>query len=190
MNGVDVVILLFSGGFLVWGLVKGLARLVLTIIGLFVGFVVATRTYETVGGWLMSLLPNRTAAMVIGFILVLLVVLLIFSLLAGLLRKTLEKAGLSFLDHILGGVLGLIAGMLISSLVVVTISYASGGKEGAVKNSRLAPYVIEFSHVAVKLIPDDLREEFFRRFYDRKRHEEEEDSSVRFRGERLLEQEC
>lgn len=178
MNGIDIVIALFSGGFLVWGLAKGLTRLVMTIVGLFVGFVVATRSYAVVGGWLAGLIPHKTASMVLGFVLVMVLVLLVFSLLAGLMRKTLETAGLGFLDRILGGLLGFAAGMLLSSLVVVTITVFSPGQEQALKNSRLAPYVIEFSDVAVKLIPSDLREKFLKRFYDSRRHEEE-DSSVR-----------
>jgi membrane protein required for colicin V production len=189
MNGIDIVIALFSGGFLIWGLVKGLTRLVMTVIGIFVGFVVATRSYDTVGNWLAGLLPHKTAAMVLAFLLVMLCVLLVFSLLAGLLRRALESAGLAFLDHILGGVFGFVAGMLISSLVLVTITLFSPGQDGVLKNSRLAPYVIEFSDFAVKLIPTELREKFLEKFYDSKRHEDE-DSSVFFLPEEPPEEEC
>lgn len=178
MNGIDIAIVVCSGGLLIWGLIKGLTRMVMTIVALFVGLGFATRSYDIIGGWLMTFIGNRSLAMMIGFIVAFLVVLLIFTLLGNLIKKLLDSVNLGCLDHILGGALGFVAGMLLSSVVIITLALFSPQKEAVLKRSFLAPYVVEFSGVMVKLVPEDLREEFLKKYYDMKRHKEEEKTTM------------
>jgi len=177
MSGIDIFIVICSLGFFIWGLVKGLTRMVMTIIAIFVGVIFATRSYDIIGGWMMSFIGNRSAAMMIGFIIAFLVILVTFTLLAKLIKKTLDAVNLGCLDHLLGGGLGFVSGVLLSSVVIITLALFSPQRANILNRSFLAPYVIEFSSVIVSLVPDDLREEFFRKYYDLKRHEEKEASA-------------
>ena len=70
-----------------------------------------------------------------------------------------------------------VAGVFLSSVVIIALALFSPQREGVLKTSVLAPYVIEFSSVMVKLVPSDLREEFLKKYDDMKRHEEKENSA-------------
>lgn len=173
MNGIDIVIVVFSGGLLVWGLLKGLTRMVMTIIALFVGLIFATRSYDVIGGWFVDLVNNRSIAMMVGFVLAFLTVMVVFTLVANLLKKLLDSVNLGCLDHALGGVLGLLSGILLSSILIISMTLFLPTGDTVLKKSVLAPYVVEFSSVVVNMIPEDLREDFLKKYYDIKRHGEE-----------------
>jgi len=174
MNGIDIVIVVCSLGLLVWGLIKGLTRMVMTIIAMFVGLIFATRSYDIIGGWLMSIVENRSLAMMIGFIIAFMATMVVFTLLANLIKKTLDSVHLGCLDHLLGGALGFVAGVLLSSVIIITLALFSPRRESFLKSSILAPHVIEFSSFMISLVPTDLREDFLKKYYDLKRHKDEE----------------
>lgn len=174
MNGIDITIVVCSGALLIWGLVKGLTRMVMAIIAIFVGLILATRGYDVVGGWFQSIVSSRSLAMMIGFIFAFMCVIVVFTLLANVMKKALDAVNLGCLDHVLGGMLGLTAGVLVSSIIIIALALFSPEREQILKKSILAPYVIEFSSVVVKLVPQDLREDFLKKYYDIKRHAEGE----------------
>jgi membrane protein required for colicin V production len=174
MNGIDIVIAVCSGGLLVWGLMKGLTRMVMTIIAMFIGLIFATRSYDVIGGWFSNLVGNSSIAMMIGFILAFLAVMVVFTLLGNMIKKVLDSVHLGCLDHILGGIMGFAAGVLLSSIVIIALAVILPQRESVLKESVLAPYVIEFSNVVIKFVPEDLREDFLKKYYDLKRHAEDE----------------
>jgi membrane protein required for colicin V production len=182
MNGIDLSIIICSGGLCLWGLIKGLTRMVMTILAIFVGFIFATRSYHVIGGWAGGFVGNRSLAMMIGFIAAFVFVAVVFSIISNIIRKVLDSINLGCLDHVLGAAFGLVGGILFSSIVVIVMALFAPDREEVLKRSYLAPYVIEFSSIVVRLIPADLREEFLEKYYDFRRHTEG-DESVAFAPE-------
>lgn len=178
MNGIDLSIIICAGGLCIWGLIKGLTRMVMTILAIFVGFIFATRSYHVFGGWVGGFIGNQSLAMMIGFIAAFLIIAILFTILSNIIKKVLDSINLGCLDHVLGGLFGLVGGILFSSIVIIVMALFAPEREAVLKRSYLAPYVIEFSHVVVRLIPTDLREEFLEKYYDFRRRTGDEESVV------------
>ncbi len=189
MNGIDLSIIICAGGLGIWGLIRGLTRMVMTILAIFVGFIFATRSYHVIGGWVGGFVGSRSLAMMIGFIIAFLLIVVLFTVISTLIRKALDSINLGCLDHVLGGAFGLVGGILLSSIVIIAMALFAPDREAVLKKSHLAPYVIEFSSVVVRLIPEDLREEFLEKYYDLRRRTEEE-KSVAFASELPAHDDC
>jgi len=115
---VDVIILGVAGTSILFGLVRGAIRTVFSIVGVVVGFLIATRESGAVGVVLSNWMPERTAA-VTGFLFVFLGIAIVFALVAWLLRKLLEGLSLSWIDRIAGAAFGFLRGALIVGVVAL-----------------------------------------------------------------------
>lgn len=155
---VDIVLAVVLIGTLVAGLIRGLVKEVVGLAAALLGFIIASRTYLHVAGFLQKYLHEPVAAKFLGFILVFLAVLVIGSLAAALLSK-LMLGPLKFINHVLGGVFGLLEGVLICGVFIFALLVFPINKE-ALSNSRLAPYCYELTKVLVNLIPQDLKDQF------------------------------
>ena len=92
------------------------------VAGLIAGLVLASRYGERVADWLSSFITNNTVAQVLGFVFVLIAVSAAVSLLATLLRRFVGLLFLGWLDHLLGGVLGLVQGMLLCTIILIVVA--------------------------------------------------------------------
>jgi len=135
-----IVIILLCG---ILGLYWGLIRQVLSVAGLIAGLVLASRYGERVADWLSSFITNATMVQVLGFLFVLIAVSSAVSLLATLLRRFVGLLFLGWLDHLLGGVLGLIQGMLICTVVLIVAAvFPTEAFGNALADSRVAPQLV------------------------------------------------
>lgn len=135
MSSVDtgmVVVILVCG---VMGAYWGFIRQLLSIVGLIAGAALASRYDRAVGDAISSVIADPVLASAAGFVLVFLAVSTAASLVASMVR---EFAGLLFLgpvDHLLGAALGVLQGILVCAMVVITAATFS--------NPLWAPYVQE-----------------------------------------------
>ena len=84
------------------------------------------------------------------------------------MTKLVKAAGLSWFDRFLGASFGLVRGLLLAiALVLAIVAFTPGDKAPrSVIRSRLAPYLIDASHVVATMAPRELREGF-KKHYDR-----------------------
>jgi len=111
MNGLDIVILVTVAVAVVGGLASGIVKSLINLAGLLAGLYLAIKYYETVGGWL-GVIDNVAVANIIGFALIVFACLLIAAILCRVLRKLMSAVFLVWLDHLLGGFVGLLMGIL------------------------------------------------------------------------------
>ena len=97
--------------------------------------------------------------MCLAFLALFVAVLILGALVSGLAKKLIQKAGLQWFDRFLGGVFGLVRGVIIASILLMTM-LAFGMKPQAVESSALAPYVSTGARVIVNLMPRDLKAQF------------------------------
>jgi membrane protein required for colicin V production len=168
---VDIVLAVILVGLLVAGLIKGLVKEAVGLAAALIGFIVASRTYVHVAAFLQKYLHEPVAAKFLGFILVFLAVLVLGSLAAALLSK-LMLGPLKFINHLLGGVFGLLEGVLICGVFVFALLVFPINKE-ALSDSRLAPYCYGLTKVLVNLIPQDLKNKFKEAYQNIKREVKE-----------------
>ena len=155
MNPFDIALVVLVVAGTVFGLVKGLVRLLLLFAALVVGYVLASRYHESLAGhWQASGLPEATlrvtayAAIVIG-------VLLVGVLIGFLLRTVLAAAALGWLDRLAGGAVGLAGAVLLMALIALPVAaYTDDGS--VLRESRTAPYVSVVADALHIVAPDGL----------------------------------
>ncbi len=140
LDTVLVVVIVLCG---MLGIYWGFIRQVLSVAGLIAGLVLASRYGERVGDWLSSFITNDTVVQALGFLFVLIAVSATVSLLATLLRRFVGLLFLGWLDHLIGGVLGLVQGMLLCTIILLVAAvFPNQVFANALADSRVAPQLV------------------------------------------------
>lgn len=153
------------GLYLLWsafaGLRAGLARVVVGIAAVLAGLLAGFWCYRLVGAKLVNWTGNPTVANVSGFLLIFCGTLILGSLLSSLLSRLFQWVGLSWFNHFLGGVAGLLRGTLvISALLNFAIAFSPSPTPTALEQSRVLPYASEVSSWLISLAPRELKDAF------------------------------
>ena len=151
----DVVLGILLLVLVTMGFVKGLVRELIGFVVVIVGIILAARWYEPVAALFGKLVKNAAVANFLGFILIFLAVFVAGAVLAGLLTKAM-KGTLGFADHLLGGIIGLLEGVLVGGALVFGL-LAFPINPDAVADSKLAPICYEAAKTFINLIPQELK---------------------------------
>jgi membrane protein required for colicin V production len=155
MSSVDtiiVVVILLSGAL---GIYWGFIRQVLALAGLIAGLIFASRYGARAADALSSFVASDTLARVLGFAIVLIGVSAAASLLASLLRRFVGLLFLGWFDHLAGGLLGLLQGLLVCTIVLlVAATFPLALWAPAVADSRIAPVLVRAFSFLLPLLPD------------------------------------
>jgi membrane protein required for colicin V production len=156
-NGLDFVLAAIVLAAVVVGMIKGFVREIVGLVVIVVGIVAAARFYEPPARVLGKIISNPVTARFVGFLLVFLAVLIVGGFLAGAVAK-LAKGGLGFANHVLGGLVGLVEGLLLAGALVFALLIFPVSR-GALGGSQLTPFVYEFTKSIVQLIPRELTDQ-------------------------------
>jgi membrane protein required for colicin V production len=160
-NWFDIVLALILLWSAIAGLRAGFARVVIGLIATLVGLVVGFWFYRMVAVELLPWVKTPVVADVFGFVIIFAVVILLGSLLAALLSRLFRWIGLSWFNHLLGGVAGFLRGaIIIAALLDVLVAYSPSPTPNFLEKSRLLPYAAEVSSWLVSLAPRELRDAF------------------------------
>lgn len=157
-NWLDIVILVILLATFILGVIKGFVRQIIGIIAVVVGLILAAKYYYHFSRVISRAVAVERWSHLIAFLIIFFVVLAVGGLIAFLASK-LMVGPLRFLDHLLGGAIGLIKGVLISGVVVFALLIFPVDKE-ALKRSVLAPYCYWMTSGMVHLIPQELKDQF------------------------------
>jgi membrane protein required for colicin V production len=150
MNWLDILILVTLAAAVVGGLATGIVRGVVNLAGLILGIFVAGRYYETVGGWL-GFIHNTGIANTVGFILIIVLFMILAGLVGGLLHKLVSGIMLGWLDHLVGGVLGLLIGAVSwGAFLALWVKFFSAD---AVSGSFMARILLDKFPLVLNLLP-------------------------------------
>jgi membrane protein required for colicin V production len=131
------------------------------IAGLILGYLLAAWNYERLAA---RYAPYLKGSMWLGEIAAFLVIFLAVVLVAGLagriVRHIVKEAGLSFVDRILGGALGLLRGILMVAVVLMSMA-AFTPTSTWLEGSQLAPYFLVVGRAAIWVAPSELRSRFY-----------------------------
>jgi len=158
LNALDIILIAILLVTLILGLIKGLVRQIIGIIAVVAGLILAANYYPLIfplfKGFISSVLVSNFLAFLLIFGAVLLAGWLI-----GLLTSKLMKGPLAFMNHLWGGVIGLIKGILICGVLVFALLVFEVQKN-ALAGSRLAPFCLQAARATVNIIPRDLKAKF------------------------------
>jgi membrane protein required for colicin V production len=148
---------------------KGFSREIIGLAAAVCALVLGMWFYGLAGSFLISWVSSPRVANFIGFLLVVFAVLLLGWVLGWLVNRFLRTVGLSFFDRLLGAAFGFVRGLLIA--VALLTAYMAFGPEidsktvsKPVLNSRIAPYVLDASHMFVTIAPMELKAGFSKQY--------------------------
>lgn len=169
MNWLDITLGLIILLSVVAGLRKGLSREIIGLAAALLGLILAIWFYRAAGARLEHYVSSQWLASLGGFLLIFFGVLILGAVLSALVGGLLKTVGLSPIDRLLGACFGLARGLLfcfgtVTLLIAFLPSRNAGQLPEAVLQSRMAPYLIELSHVVAPLAPKDLKDSFEQRY--------------------------
>jgi membrane protein required for colicin V production len=129
------------------------------IAGLVFGYLLAAWNYQR----LASHFASYGAAWLVeiaAFLVIFVGVMLLAGLAGRVTRWMVKEAGLTFVDRILGGALGMLRGCLIDSVVLVSLAAFTPTSKW-LQGSGLAPYFLVAGRAAVWVAPAELRTRFY-----------------------------
>lgn len=127
MATIDIVILIIVGAGAIVGFIKGFIRQLASILGLIVGLMAAKALYASLAEKLCpTVTDSMTVAQVLAFIMIWIAVPLIFVLVASLLTRAMKAISLDWLNRWLGGGLGALKFLLLTSVVIGAIEFIDG----------------------------------------------------------------
>lgn len=158
MNIIDMLIIALVGISGLLGLYWGIIRQVLSVVGVIVGIVLASRYGGGVADWIEGFGPTGRVADILGFAAVFVAVTTASSLLASVLHQVAEVLFLGWADHLIGGVLGVAQGAIVATVIVAILSaIPSEQVSSLLRDSQYAPNVIHLSQFVLALLPESLR---------------------------------
>jgi membrane protein required for colicin V production len=148
---------------------KGFSREIIGLAAALFALVLGMWFYGLAGSFLIPYVSSVRVANLIGFLLVVFAVLLLGGMLGWIVSRFLRTVGLSFFDRLLGAAFGLVRGLLIA--IALLTAYMAFGPQvdskkvsASVLNSRIAPYVLDASHLFVTVAPMELKASFLRQY--------------------------
>jgi membrane protein required for colicin V production len=153
-NGLDYLLIFGAAAFALLGIYWGLIRQVLALVGLLVGVAVAGRYGPDVAGWLSSFVSDPRLAGALGFLLVLGAVSTTASLIASVLHTFAGLLFLGWLDHLLGGLLGLLQAVLAGAVVLTVLAaFPQPAWSDQLAGSQLAGGLLQIGALFAPLLP-------------------------------------
>ena len=160
MSVADWIILAFLAFSVIGAAIEGFFHEAFGLAGLVVGYLLAAWQYPRVAGWFAPHLKSPWLGEVAGFLIIFFAVLMVAAFAGRLTRWMMKEAGLSFVDRLLGGVLGLLKGSLIVAIVLLAMT-AFAPTARWLAGSQLAPYFLVVGRAAIWVAPSELRHRFY-----------------------------
>jgi membrane protein required for colicin V production len=146
--GLFVVLLLF----LARGLLRGMAREMASLVSIIFGFWLAGRFYPRLAPRLTPLIANEDAAAAAAYAAIFIAALFLVALLAALLRKFMTLAFASWLDHLLGGIIGTGKGLLLCAVAMALLEHLTP-ESPFLRESLLARHLAEITALVKTHLP-------------------------------------
>ena len=160
MNPFDIIIVVILGYSLVRGIFRGLVKEVSSIIGVLGGFYAAFTYYTILAKLLSGLIKEPAYLNILSFLIIFCSVLIVVSILGVIIKYLLNIAFLGWVDRIGGVGFSLIKGILIASILFITLTAFLPKGSAFLKNSMLAPHVSWVSEKMAKVVSKEMKQDF------------------------------
>ena len=157
MNPLDMVILVILGYCLIRGIFRGLVKEISSIIGVLAGFYAAYSNYPLLAKPLARWISNTPYLNILSFMIIFCVIFILISILGIIIKYLLNIAFLGWVDRICGAGFGIIKGVLIVSVVLISLTAFLPMGAPVIKNSLLSPHATLISEKMVKIVSKDMK---------------------------------
>jgi membrane protein required for colicin V production len=160
MNSFDIFIIVVVGFCLIRGVFRGLIKELSSIIGVLAGFYGAYTYYMKLAKLLSKWISDTGYLNILSFLLIFCAVFIIISVLGVVIKYLLNIAFLGWVDRICGAGFGLMKGVLIVAVVLITLTAFLPKGSPLIKKSHLAPHVAMVSETMAKVVSKDMKDQF------------------------------
>jgi len=158
MNGLDIALVVVLFFFFVRGIFRGFVKEVAGIVGLVLGFLLASSYHATGARYLEPVLHNASYRQAISFLIIFVLVFFIVGLLGLLVDKLVKLTVSNVANGLLGAVVALVKGLVLAAVVLMVISAFLGPETPFFKESATWPYMRRLSVQIREWVPADLRQ--------------------------------
>ena len=161
MNIADWIILLVLLVSVVQAASSGFFQEIFGIAGLVFGYLIAAWQYRHLADHFATYISSRWLGEIAAFLAIFLGVMVLAGVLGKIVRWAMKEAGLSVIDRVLGGILGLVRGCLLIAIVLVGMT-AFTPTSRWLQNASLSPYFLVVGRAAIWVAPTELRSQFYK----------------------------
>jgi membrane protein required for colicin V production len=164
MNGLDYLILIAIALGAIHGSSRGILRIASSLIALVAGVYLASLYSHQAGAYLaraFSVQPGTGAA--IGYVIIFLTVMVVVAWGGSKLAQLIRAVHMSWVDRLGGAVVGAALGALVAGLLVVVVTVVLPVDAPFVRQSKLAPRVLDYSHDLAGFVPENIRDAYYYR---------------------------
>ncbi len=154
MNFFDYVLITIVGLSMVLSLWRGFVREIISLIGLVLAFLIASRFSGDVGGYLGQWITQDSLANIAGFMLLFVLIMFIVGMIGFIMRKLVDMAALTATDRTLGIFFGAARGLLLIGVAFLIYTAYAKPNQTWMSKSLLSPYAIQLSQLIGKTIPE------------------------------------
>jgi membrane protein required for colicin V production len=160
MTGSDWVIVAVIVVSVIQAAISGFFHEAFGIAGLVFGYLLAAWNYQRLADRFAPHLKSEWLGEIAAFLIIFLAVLVLAGMAGRITRHIVKEAGLSFVDRILGGALGIVRGSLIVAVILVSMATFTPTSQ-LLEGSELAPYFLVIGRAAIWAAPSELRGRFY-----------------------------
>lgn len=160
MNSFDIVVAVILGFCLIRGIFRGLVKEMASIIGVLAGFYAAYTYYPEMANLLSRWISNTIYLNITSFLAIFCLILIIISILGVVLKYLMSIAHLGWVDRVSGAGFGVFKGILIASVLLVTLTAFLPKGSPLVRDSLLAPHINMLSENMARIVSDDMQQAF------------------------------
>jgi membrane protein required for colicin V production len=160
MSGADWMILVVLLVSVIQAASAGFFQEACGMAGLVFGYIVAAWQYRRLAEWFSPQLKSPWFGEIAAFLVIFFAVMIVAGIAGRIARWIMKEAGLSFLDRLLGAVLGLGRGCLLVAVVLMSMAAFTPASKLLV-GSELAPYFLVVGRAAIWVAPSELRGRFY-----------------------------
>jgi membrane protein required for colicin V production len=153
VNSLDALYLIVCLGFLGLGLSQGLIRSVSSLVAIIAGLYCAKRLEPFISK-VLAFVHMGNPKGILGYLFVFFCIFISVKILLLLLQKMTKATGLSPVDRVLGGLLGLTKGVIIMAIIGTLLQIALPDESAVLRNSRILPYSNKVVSKASVVLPN------------------------------------
>lgn len=141
---------------LIYSMVRGMVRELFALLAYIGGYFVAIHFYNEFSVTLSEYISNPTATAIASFVLIFMGTVFVISLIGKGMQKLVHSApGLSGLDRLFGGAIGLVKGVIILIILMFPLRFFPDFNRDITRDSFLAPKLMEISNVLGEEVDTD-----------------------------------
>jgi membrane protein required for colicin V production len=160
MTAADWVIVIVVMASVLQAAISGFFHEAFGIAGLILGYLLAAWNYQRLAARYAPYLKSMWLGEIAAFLIIFLAVVIVAGVAGRITRHIVKEAGLSFVDRVLGGALGLVRGILLVAVVLMSMA-AFTPTSASLEGSELAPYFLVVGRAAIWVAPSELRARFY-----------------------------